>query len=227
MVALLAGALPARAQSYSDAALIDGFMKTVFGADYQANSTLANRVKKYTKPVLVYVDNRSKIDRRAAVAAFVDSLPSHIRNLQVRRTNDPKEAHFTVHVVDEKEYLSLARSIVGWRRAFAVGGDCLVSVASASGPIDWSDAIIVSDRGETLFRRCLIEETLQGLGPLNDNDSLKDSVFNERSKHARFMKFDRLILNMLYDPRVRPGMTRAEVEQVLPAVAKDVRRRVK
>ncbi len=207
--------------------MIDGFNKTVFGAEYQSNAVLANHVKKYTKPVLVYVNNRSKIDRRAAVAAFVDSLPSHIRNLQVRRVSNPKAANFTVHVVDQKEYLSFTRSIVGWRHAFAVGGDCLVRVASASGPIERSDVIIVSDRGETLFRRCLIEETLQGLGPVNDNDALKDSVFNDRSKHARFMKFDRMILNMLYDPRVRPGMTETQAGEVLPSVAKDVRRRVK
>jgi hypothetical protein len=224
---VFAAALPVRAQSYTDAQLIDGFNKTVFGAEYQTNSKLANRVKKYEKPVLIYVNNRSRLDRRAAVNAFVDALPSRIRNLKVRRVSDPKAANYRIHVVDSSEYLTFTRGLIGWRHANAAGGDCMVRVSSQSGPIEESDAIIVSDRSETLFRRCMTEEILQGLGPVNDNATLTDSVFNDYSKHARFMKFDRMILNMLYDPRVRAGMTRAQVNTELPAVARDVQRRIK
>jgi hypothetical protein len=38
-----------------------------------------------------------------------------------------------------------------------------------------------------------------------------------------FGLYDQFLLNILYDPRIRPGMTRAQVEAVLPVVIPDVR----
>jgi DUF2927 family protein len=35
--------------------------------------------------------------------------------------------------------------------------------------------------------------------------------------------YDQYILNILYHPRIRPGMTRAEVEAALPEVLPEVR----
>jgi hypothetical protein len=100
-----------------------------------------------------------------------------------------------------------------------------VRVVSGRGGIKRSDAVIVADEGEFLFRRCLVEEVLQGLGPANDDATLSHSVFNDRSVHSTFTSFDRFILNMLYDPRVRPGMRKAEANSVLPAVLADIRAR--
>ena len=41
------------------------------------------------------------------------------------------------------------------------------------------------------------------------------------------MPFDRAVVSMLYDRRIRPGMTRNEVDQLLPKVLADVRRTVR
>jgi len=38
-----------------------------------------------------------------------------------------------------------------------------------------------------------------------------------------FDVYDQYILNILYHPRVRPGMTRKEVEALLPQIMPDVR----
>ena len=65
--------------------------------------------------------------------------------------------------------------------------------------------MIVADEGDFLFRRCMVEEVLQGLGPVNDDRTLSQSVFNDRSPHSTFTSFDRHLVNMLYDPRVAPG----------------------
>ncbi len=89
-----------------------------------------------------------------------------------------------------------------------------------------SAAVIVSDEGEFLFHRCLVEEVLQGLGPMNDDDTLIHSVFNDRSHHSRFTAFDQILLNMLYDPRIKPGMSTTQLQNILPLVARDARRRV-
>ena len=67
---------------------------------------------------------------------------------------------------------------------------------------------------------------LQGLGPVNDDATLPESVFNDASRHASFTPFDRHILNMLYHPSIRAGMTRMEVRRLLPAIAAEVRIRL-
>ena len=95
-------------------------------------------------------------------------------------------------------------------------GKCLVRVVSTGAGISRSDAVIVADEGDFLFHRCMVEEILQGLGPINDDRSLSESVFNDTSRHSTFTDFDRRILTMLYHPLVEPGMTKLEVARILP-----------
>ena len=92
--------------------------------------------------------------------------------------------------------------------------------------ISRSDAVIVSDEGESLFRRCMTEEILQGLGPLNDDRSLSLSMFNDTSHFTNFRRFDRYILNMLYDPRVQNGASKKATQPVLASAYRRARLRI-
>jgi hypothetical protein len=48
-------------------------------------------------------------------------------------------------------------------------------------------------------------------------------MFNDQVSMGFFDVYDQYILNLLYDPRIRAGMTVQEVKQVLPEVLTDVR----
>jgi hypothetical protein len=229
LVAVLA-AFPASVAStarFSDEELTNAFNSTVFGAEYSSWGLHTRIVKKFVKPVRIFIDHRARRDRRRAVVRFVRSLPRKIRGISVEIVEKRRDANFTIYVVDRKAYKRVVRDEVYQRRSMSVPGRCLVRVISSATGIRRSDAVIVSDEGEFLFRRCLVEEILQGLGPVNDNPSLVDSVFNDTSRHARFTKHDRYILNMLYDERIKAGMNQREVAKVLPAVIRDTRRRVR
>jgi hypothetical protein len=135
------------------------------------------------------------------------------------------QANFVVYIVDRKDYESVVRDKVYRRATASTPGKCLVrSVFSRSG-ISRSDAVIVADEGEALFDRCKAEEILQGLGPLNEHPSLRESMFNDRTRHTQFTRFDRLILNMLYDRRIRNGATLEEVQKILPDVLRTAKGR--
>ncbi|MDX1743542.1 MAG: DUF2927 domain-containing protein [Ruegeria sp.] len=67
-------------------------------------------------------------------------------------------------------------------------------------------------------RDCLHEEVAQALGPLNDLYHLPDSVFNDDNIHTVLTGFDMLILRAAYAPELRSGMTREQVEAILPGV---------
>jgi len=52
-------------------------------------------------------------------------------------------------------------------------------------------------------------------------------MFNDKVSMGFFDVFDQYILNLLYDPRIKAGMTVEEVKVVLPEVLADVRAWVK
>ncbi|MYF09156.1 MAG: DUF2927 domain-containing protein [Rhodospirillaceae bacterium] len=73
-----------------------------------------------------------------------------------------------------------------------------------------------------LLERCIVEETAQVLGLPNDADGGVRSVFNDADHSTALSRLDRLFLALLYDPRLEPGLSRAEtarrVRQILPAL---------
>lgn len=223
MLTFLAGLNAAPAQSFSDAELIYGFDRTVFGSEYQSFGWQSHLVKKYTEPVRLYVDDRSEARRGGEVARFVSSLPGLIAGLDISLVGSRAKANFQVFVIDRADYRDVVgREIYGRPSSNYAPGKCLVRIVSTSAGITRSDAVIVADEGDFQFHRCTVEEVLQGLGPINDDATLDESVFNDRSSHSTFTSFDRHILNMLYNPLIEPGMTKLEVERLLPKVAAEV-----
>ncbi len=213
------------ARAASDAEIIRGFNLTVFGAEYSPFGLQSNYVRKFNGTVRFYIDNRAKRNRTGEIRAFIQSLNGLVGGLSTQVVSSPQRANFIVYVVDRKDYVATVRSDVYGRSTASTPGKCLVrSVFSTSG-IKRSDAVVVSDEGEALFNRCKTEEILQGLGPLNEHPSLTESMFNDRTRHTSFTRFDRLILNMLYDRRIKNGDTLQSVQELLPAVLRDAKRR--
>jgi hypothetical protein len=223
MLTFLACLYAAPARAFTDDELIDGFDRTVFGSEYRGFGWQSHLVKKYTEPVRVFVDDRSQAQRGGEVAKFVRTLPSLISGLDISVVASSAKANFRVFVIDRANYRDVvSREIYGRASSNFAPGKWLVRVVSTSAGITRSDAVIVADEGDFLFRRCVVEEVLQGLGPINDDATLDESVFNDRSRHSTFTAFDRHILNMLYNPLVEPGMTKLEVARVLSRVAAEV-----
>jgi len=83
--------------------------------------------------------------------------------------------------------------------------------------------ILTVDRGDFVFLDCAYEELLQALGPINDTNSVPWTMFNDQVSMGFFDIYDQYLLNILYDPRIRPGMSVEEVKAVLPEVLADVR----
>ena len=63
------------------------------------------------------------------------------------------------------------------------------------------------------------------MGLPNDSPQARPSLFNDDLEFALLTEHDAILLRMLYDPRLRPGMTADEARPLLPAIARDARRR--
>ncbi|WP_233270471.1 DUF2927 domain-containing protein [Chachezhania sediminis] len=80
-------------------------------------------------------------------------------------------------------------------------------------------ALIRAEQPDLLRRACLHEELAQGLGLRNDSPSARPSIFNDDDEFALLTTHDEFLLEMLYDPRLTPGMTAAEARPSVEAIA--------
>ena len=217
--------LPQPATSASNAQIIFGFNKTVFGAEYAQFGLQSKYIRKFRGVVRFAIHNRSALNRTTKVRNFILSLNRKIGGIQTTVVSSSSRANFNVYIVDRKDYVETVRKSIYRRDNAKAPGKCFVRTIFTPVGILRSDAIIVSDEGENLFKRCMTEEILQGLGPLNEHTSLSESMFNDQSRHVTFTRFDRYILNMLYDKRIKSGMGIEKVQPLLPLVLRDIRNR--
>jgi hypothetical protein len=89
--------------------------------------------------------------------------------------------------------------------------------------IEHSDVILTVDSGDFIFLDCAYEELLQSLGPINDTSSVPWTMFNDDVQMGFFDVYDQYILNILYHPSIKAGMTVQDVKAVIPQVLADVR----
>lgn len=226
-VLLFALTRTANANELSDSKIINGFNLTVFGAEFSPFGTQSKYIKKYSKPVRFKIHDLASRKRSASVQRFILSLNKSISGLKTEIAGPTQRAQFNVYIVDRKDYVKTARAIIYKNKKAAIPGRCIVRNIFTLAGILRSDAIIVSDEGEALFKRCMAEEILQGLGPLNEHSSLSASMFNDKTRHTNFTKFDRYIMNMLYDKRILNGSSVNRVQKVLPIILKELRAKIR
>ena len=220
----------AAARDFSDEALIEGFVDTVFGAEVgnEADREASRVVKKFTGPVRYHLVSTSSVDRRRTLRRFLGQLSEAVENLELGETHDFDDAQMVIFLSDRADYRATIRSTVwdGVDTAFLEGNACSAVLAARRSGIERAYIYLVADEGFVGLSHCMVEEIAQSLGPANDSTSLPDSIFNDESSLNVFGVFDWFILNMLYDPRILPGMEEAEVRRILPPVIADVRQRL-
>ena len=214
-------------KSFTDAEISDGFFKVTFGAEFHIAGGV-DRIRKYDGPIRVYVDNRAQPDRSAQVAEVVTDIRARIRDIDIAMTGKRSEAQIIVSLVRDSDLAHAIRALYGIDRARRIQRSlepqCLSGFRKdESSRILHSDVLIVADAGDFVFYDCIYEELLQSLGPINDDTTVPWTMFNDDVQMGYFDVYDQYLLNILYDRRIRPGMTRAEVEALLPAVLPQVR----
>jgi hypothetical protein len=217
----------AERKTFTDAEIIDGFFRIVFGAEFHVSGRV-DRIRKYEEPVRVIVESRARPDRRKQVAAVVDDIRSKVRHLDIMMAGSRKDANVTVTLVRDRDIEKTIRQFYGREQAARIvkslEPQCLSGFRKDElFRIQHSDVIIVVDAGAFIFLDCVYEELLQALGPINDDDKLPWTMFNDEVQMGYFDIYDQYLLNILYDPRIRAGMTKEQVKELLPQVLPDVR----
>lgn len=82
-------------------------------------------------------------------------------------------------------------------------------------------AIIKTEHPSLLRLSCIHEEVAQGLGLANDSPAARPSIFNDDEEFALLTTHDEHLLGMLYDTRLRPGMTPAQARPIIAQLARE------
>jgi hypothetical protein len=217
----------AEKKTFTDSEIIDGFLKTAFGAEYHLAGKV-DRIRKYDTPVRVFADGVRRNNRRAQLVRVVADIASRVRHLDIAMAESSESANVVVKLVRDRDLNRTISTFYGSDRAREIRSNldpqCLSGFRkNEKYEIEHSDVILTVDNGDFIFLDCAYEELLQSLGPINDTNSVPWTMFNDSVQMGFFDVYDQYILNILYDPRIKAGMTVQEVKAVLPQVLADVR----
>lgn len=220
----------AEKRSFTDAEIIEGFMKTSFGAEFQLAGRV-DRIRRYDGPVRVFAEGNHAA-RKAQLAKVVADIGKRVRHIDIAMAEKAGDANVTVQLVRDRDLYRTIAANYGSERAkeikTSLDPQCLSGFRkNEQSEITHSDVILTVDNGDFVFLDCAYEELLQSLGPINDTTSVPWTMFNDKVSMGFFDVYDQYILNLLYDPRIKPGMTVEQVKAVLPAALADVRAWVK
>lgn len=213
-------------KTFTDAEITEGFLKTAFGAEYHLAGRV-DRIRKYDTPVRVFADG-NRIDRKAQLAKIVADIGAKVQHLDIATTENSEDANVRVKLVRDRDLNRTITTFYGSERAreirTSLDPQCLSGFRkNEKYEIEHSDVILTVDNGDFVFFDCAYEELLQSLGPINDTSSVPWTMFNDNVSMGYFDVYDQYLLNLLYDPRIKAGMTVQEVKEVLPDVLTDVR----
>jgi hypothetical protein len=212
---------------FTDAEIKDGFFKIAFNAELQLGAP-AERVRKFDEPVRIFLDSKGEPDRRPEIEAVVADIRARVNHLDVAVTNDREKANFIVRLVAAHDVDRTIRALYGKDKAKRIqqtlNPQCLSGIGKDERfRIRRAEVILPVDAGDFTFYDCAYEELLQALGAINDDRSVPWTMFNDDVQMGFFDVYDQYLLNILYDPRLRPGMTKAEVGALLPDVMSTAR----
>lgn len=194
------------------------------------------RLRRWQQPVRIglrfgaAVPEAQRAKDRADVSAYAARLARHT-GLSIRVTD--QAPNYWVYVVSEDERPGMGREWAGLfpgldpRELTSATGMplstfCMVlAISDGSSPVySGALAVIRSELPDLLRLSCFHEEIAQGLGLANDHLRARPSIFNDDEEFATLTSMDELLLRVLYDPRLVPGMREAEVRPLLgPIVA--------
>ena len=102
---------------------------------------------------------------------------------------------------------------------------CMAMTSMSSEPnsaISSALVIIRSELPEIMRRACFHEEIAQSLGLTNDSHFARPSIFNDDDEFATLTKFDEILLRILYDHRLQPGISEKEAAQLVKQIATEI-----
>lgn len=197
-----------------------------------------SRLHRWERPVRMSVEFGQTVPQeqrtrdRNSVVQYANRL-SRITGLPITQVNSG--ANFHVFIVNEDERRVLGdrlRQIVPGISQGAINAVqdlprstfCLVFARDPADTGSYAQAVAVirAEHPDLLRLSCIHEELAQGLGLSNDSPAARPSVFNDDEEFGLLTTHDELLLRILYDPRMRAGMSIDEARPTANTIATEL-----
>ncbi len=223
------------ARNFERIALYDEYQ--LQGDRFVARQT-ESRLRRWSGPVRIQphfgdsVDDRQEAEDRSVLTTYATRL-ARLTGHPIRSVSSGGNFHVLYMSADSlSEVEPLLRELVPGITAPTIREIqtlgrltfCSVYAFSPSGSSDYVAAIaVIRDEHPDLLRRsCVHEEVAQGLGLPNDSPAARPSIFNDDEEFALLTRHDELLLTMLYDPRLTPGLGPEEARPIVRQIATEL-----
>ncbi len=191
------------------------FDYVVFGSEFAGRASLI--VRKWTEPVRYKLGGNT-----AAIAKYRSVVQAHMEQLTIYSgvkfeeigPRDPGENFIiwfstTNKMIDDGRMLAANPAEVAGRQ-FETANCYFLSYYLNDGKMAAGRVLANADLPDQELYHCLLEELAQSLGLPNDDDRVAPSIFNDSLKLMSLSLIDRVLIRLVYDPRMRPGTPRAQ-----------------
>jgi Protein of unknown function (DUF2927) len=204
--------------------VVANLLEIVFGSEFVGEDS--DVVRKWTAPLRVAIYAKDPGRYRMLVEPVLQQL-GELTGLDIQLVDQSAPAQNAyILILGREQFYAYAETHLSAGKNPRTNSylDCFgIFAAARSGAISELTAVIPEFVSEATKRSCVIEEIAQALGLPNDSFSVRPSIFNDDDAYQDLTWQDELFLRVLYDARVRPGMTRAEFEPLARRIVDELR----
>lgn len=190
------------------------------------------RIIKWEKGINYYFDHRypDRTVNEQLAGLHLQHLTS-ITGVKMKHTKRRSNANLVIIFSKEKNMVRDFTHAVGLKsipsvRKLIRKNVCLAYTSySSSGKIHRAIVLVAIDKAREAagLVSCIVEELSEIMGLPNDSKKVYPSIFNDYSTEDLLTGLDYLMLKILYDKRIKAGMTRRQLMPVLNKIIAELR----
>ena len=148
-----------------------------------------------------------------------DSLPD--ADIHILMLNGPERLHI-LDVFGRRFETAHRDFIAAWTRRPELPCIGMISTDPEDDSLAVGIILMKAELSGDFRRACLTEEFAQVFGLINDDPDARPSIFNDDQEFIELTRHDEYLLRVLYDPRLRAGMTEAEAAPLVRRIVRDI-----
>lgn len=223
--ALLAGsctALPG-AQPPAPEGLAEKFELVAFGDRVSGDGA---ELQRWEGPIRLSLGDKNAEPHAGQVDWIIDVLSPILPSGIQMADPQTESANFVILIGTSEELAAFRRENEAFGFDRAPGFDCVgryfLAIDGPNHTIVASVILISSEQDSALVRQCIVQRIAEALGLPNDINDPAGTVFSSESTRQMLSRDDRDIVQILYDPRLSPGMSRDEAMPIVRRIAMEI-----
>lgn len=172
-------------------------------------------VKKWPGPIKIYVSGDKPSYMMNEVTQIIDEINKLINTKKLSLVDRENESNFHIYLGSAKEYLNIEpkseKHLKNNWGFFHIYWHSDYRIYKGSMYVDMFRTRTNEER-----LHFLREELTQSLGLMNDSEKYENSIFYSKwSSTTEFTELDEVIIRLLYNKKIKPGMSNLDVKGIL------------